>query len=160
WRQMDDRRAKILSAIAHVARICEARTNSPLAGQAITPEPDQSPQWPDEARALRDYAEYLYEGIWRDLCDTLGISVQRIAGETDKVFANFRGLVLSTRGTGPPLEPEVTANTGNEAFRRFDKVEANATLKGFWPFFRRLRPEADYRDWVACGVFDWRALYV
>jgi len=33
-------------------------------------------------------------------------------------------------------------------------------VKGFWPFLRRLRPDADFRDWIACGVFDWRALYV
>ena len=160
WEKTDDRRAKIRSAIAHIKETCETRTNSPLVGQAITPEPDQGPQWPAEAKSLHDYAEYLYEGVWKELCDALGISVQRIAGETDKVFANFRGLVLSTRGIGPPLDPEITANTGNEPFRRFDVVEANAVLKGFWPFFRRFRPEADYRDWIACGVFDWRALYV
>src|SRR5437588_7344525 len=72
----------------------------------------------------------------------------------------FRGLVLSTRGTGEPSAAAATATTGGEPFRRFDVVEANSVLKGFWPFFRRIRSEADYRDWVACGVFDWRALYV
>jgi hypothetical protein len=160
WGRSTDRRARVLSAIAHIKEVCETRTNGPLVGEGIMPEPDQMPDFLTDAANLKRYADYLYDGAWREFCAAMGVSVQRIAGETDKVFANFRGLVLSTRGTGKPLPPAATATTGNEPLNRFNVVEANAVLKGFWPFFRRLRAEADYRDWIACGVFDWRALYV
>jgi hypothetical protein len=161
WRTSTDRRTKVHSAVAHIKQICEARTNGPLIGESITPEPDPLPGFEQDAASLKAFADYLYEDIWTEFCGTFGVSLQRIAGNTDKVFANFRGLVLSTRGTGEPLEDlAATATPGNKKFDRFEVVEANAVLKGFWPFFRRLRPDADYRDWIACGVFDWRALYV
>jgi hypothetical protein len=41
-----------------------------------------------------------------------------------------------------------------------DSAESNAVLKAFWPFLRRITPGADYRDFTACGVMDWRALYI
>jgi hypothetical protein len=160
WNTSTDRRAKVLSAAAHIKRICETRTNSALVSASITPEPDRMPAFQQDAASLKAYADYLYEGIWAEFCEAFGVSLQRIAGKTDKVFANFRGIVLSTRGTGESLDSASTAATGGEPFKRFDVVEANSVLKGFWPFFRRIRPEADYRDWIACGVFDWRALYV
>ena len=28
------------------------------------------------------------------------------------------------------------------------------------PFMRRFRSEGDWRDWIACGIFDWRAIYI
>jgi hypothetical protein len=160
WLGSDDRRAKILSAVAHIKQICEARTNSPLVREAVTPEPDPMPAFAADAARLKDYADYLYEGAWSEFCQAFGLSLQRIAGDRCKVFANFRGLALSTRGTGEPLPAAPTATIGGEPLHRFDGVEANAVLKGFWPLFRRLRSDADYRDWIACGVFDWRALYV
>jgi hypothetical protein len=33
-------------------------------------------------------------------------------------------------------------------------------VKAYWPFIRRMKPYADYREYVACGVFNWRALYI
>ncbi len=160
WKTSKDRRAKVLSAAAHIKQVCEVRTKSALIKQSVIPEPDSIPDFEQDAASLKAYADYLYEGIWAEFCAAFGVSLQRIAGKTDKVFANFRGLVLSTRGTGEPLPAAATATTGGEPFKRFEIVEANSVLKGFWPFFRRIRPEADYRDWIACGVFDWRALYV
>jgi hypothetical protein len=33
-------------------------------------------------------------------------------------------------------------------------------VKAFWPFIRRITPYADQREFIACGVMNWRALYV
>jgi len=33
-------------------------------------------------------------------------------------------------------------------------------VKAFWPFVRRITPFADLREFIACGVMNWRALYV
>jgi hypothetical protein len=33
-------------------------------------------------------------------------------------------------------------------------------VKAFWPFVRRVTPRADFREFIACGVFDWRAIYI
>jgi hypothetical protein len=160
WRASTDRRAKILSAVAHIKRICEGRTKGQLIRGSVTPEPDPIPDFKQDAVSLKAYADYLYEDIWAEFCAAFGVSLQHIAGQTDKVFANFRGLMLSTSGSDAPLDPAFTATTRGDELQRFNVVEADDVLKGFWPFFRRVRPEADYRDWIACGVFDWRALYV
>ena len=41
-----------------------------------------------------------------------------------------------------------------------DGAEPNAVVKAFWPFVRRITPRADFREFIACGVFDWRAIYI
>ena len=41
-----------------------------------------------------------------------------------------------------------------------DGAEANAVVKAFWPFVRRITPRADYREFIACGVLSWRAIYI
>ena len=38
--------------------------------------------------------------------------------------------------------------------------EANAVVKAFWPFVRRTISDADRKEFVACGMMSWRALYV
>jgi hypothetical protein len=38
--------------------------------------------------------------------------------------------------------------------------EANAVVKAFWPFIRRATRDADRKEFVACGLMSWRALYV
>ena len=93
-----------------------------------------------------------------------------LAGDRGEVFANFRGLVLATDGL-----PDQNANDERRAisvdphpFPKFsadpkfdaDGPEANAILKAYWPLIRRVTPNADYREFVACGVLNWRALYV
>jgi hypothetical protein len=86
------------------------------------------------------------------------------------VFANFRGLVLSTNGM-PETAPRAgvdTACIGTVPFPNFsadprfnaDGAEANAVAKAFWPFVRRITPRADYREFICCGVLNWRAIYI
>ena len=92
------------------------------------------------------------------------------------MFANFRGLALSTWGTGKPDElPSIPGSAGDAAFPRFsgsggldpetgysakEPNEANAVVKAFWPFIRRITPNADQREYIACGLMNWRALYI
>ena len=33
-------------------------------------------------------------------------------------------------------------------------------VKAFWPFIRRVTPRADFREFIACGVLNWRAIYI
>src|SRR5262249_22494620 len=101
-------------------------------------------------------------------------------------FANFRGLVMATDGAmskndtiikpadeieqaPDQKDPSIYSHPGSIPFPRFDasgqgygsnKPETNAVVKAFMPFMRRFRPEADWRDWIACGIFDWRAIYI
>jgi hypothetical protein len=39
-------------------------------------------------------------------------------------------------------------------------AEPAAVVKAFQPFMRRFRPEADWRDWIACGISGQRAIYI
>jgi hypothetical protein len=138
-----------------------------------------------ETEVLLGASKYLYAGIWNELCEDFGFKFEDIPGDRGRVFANFRGLVMSTAGAdhlgsepapwapkdgskGPltdamPLEERrATATPGKQPFRKFDGEgpEPNAVVKAFWPFIRRIKPFADYREYIACGVFDWRAIYV
>ncbi|MEQ1756509.1 MAG: hypothetical protein ABL973_20505 [Micropepsaceae bacterium] len=101
-----------------------------------------------------------------------------------EVFADIRTIVLSTdrlecveRFTSPqptkhqrvhlaPRNQELYAEDpsvrSQDGFIRFNPVtgEPNLTLKSFWPFIRRMEPGADDREFISCGVFGWRALFV
>lgn len=186
------RRAKIFKHVDAIKSISEARLKRSTDGRALVdlpllperiintpPQGDENdPKWlADEKEAgktLLDAAEYLYDRIWDDFCRDFNFNLCDIAGETDEVFANFRGLVLSTAGvteptaTSPGIE---TADCGLSPFPRFEAsgdrsgygssvTEPNAVVKAFMPFMRRFRSQADWRDWIACGIFDWRAIYI
>src|SRR5579871_3469739 len=130
----------------------------------------------DCAEALKAAADYLYDDIWKEFCRDFGFNINSIAGETDVVFANFRGLIMSTCGTevteagdlikaSEPKDLSATSHPGSMAFPRFDgngenKTEPNAVVKAYMPFMRRFRSEGDWREWIACGIFDWRAIYI
>jgi hypothetical protein len=101
-----------------------------------------------------------------------------------RAFGYFRGLVLpsmsdaghpasiSKENFAPLDEPIAHSGAGLKVFPRFfgddtrgeefkgQFTEPNAVVKAYWPFIRRVTPEADFRDYVACGVFDFRALYI
>jgi hypothetical protein len=153
------RRNRIFHAARTIREICEKRLDKDPAGTAdILPEADVSRE---AAKALLDASNELYQRIWAEFCKQFGCSLAEIAGETDKIFANFRGVVLSTPGRAP--------ESGDSSLSRFrargirdelDDPHPNAVVKAYWPFVRRTRSEADYRDWIACGVFSWRALYI
>jgi Protein of unknown function (DUF3422) len=129
----------------------------------------------EQTRIFLEAAKYLYAGVWNEFCKSFDFNFQDIPGEQGRVFANFRGLVMSTPGAdvddtfdGDYLNGRIagirrgSATPGKSDFRKFNdkKNEPNAVVKAYWPFIRRIKPYADYREYIACGVFDWRALYI
>jgi hypothetical protein len=139
----------------------------------------------DDARRLLAAANYCYDEIWQELTEAFGLGgLVALDGRTQsnisEVFASFRTLVLASDGLPSPatdqrnaetaalrrkigLNPAAPAATvGIGPFETFDPNcgEPNTVLKAHWPFIRRMSPGADNRDFVACGVFDWRALFV
>jgi hypothetical protein len=167
------RRKRIFQAAADVRAISEGRLIKPCANALdVLPETDLTA---DEAMKLEAAAKLLYVTIWDEFADTFlddpkktktefeksgrDLGLWSIVGKTDKAFAHFTGVVLAA-----PVEADATAKHG--ALARFaprndlTSLYPNKLIKAYWPFIRRTRPEADDRDWIACGVFDFRALYV
>jgi len=118
-------------------------------------------------------ADYVYKTLWDEFCRDFEFNLCDVAGQTNEVFANFRGLVMASNGIDDPKDERATqftaADSGSRLFPRFDGggdgynadvIEPNAVVKAFMPFMRRFRSEADWRDWIACGIFDWRAIYI
>jgi hypothetical protein len=171
------RRGRILSEVERVRAICEARMAADASGarmidREVLPEEGISPA---EAGDLLAASRYLYAQVWSDFCQAAGLS-SLAAGTIGRVFANFRGLVMATDGVPDCAEPQAfPGSSGIEPFPRFkgnggiehdgarsssEPNEANGVVKAFWPFVRRSIPHADRREFVACGVMSWRALYV
>lgn len=129
----------------------------------------------DASAILRD-TELLYSQFWVHFCQDFGFSVRDIVGKQGRVFANFRGVVLSTKGLASgPASPRTVDSPGSNHFPRFGddlpgaqggsteeraSSEANAVVKAFWPMVRRMKPYADSQQYIACGVLNWRALYI
>lgn len=190
---LGERREKIFGHVKNIKTISEERLEAVdrdgkrLIDLDRLPEPDPicgassgairlEHGFTDCAEALKAAADYLYEDIWKEFCRDFDFNINSIAGETDVVFANFRGLVASTCGTKvtehgklvkapEPKDLSETSHPGSTTFSRFDgggedKVEPNAVVKAYMPFMRRFRAEGDWRDWIACGIFDWRAIYI
>ena len=177
------RRHRLLEAVADVRGICESQLEpaAPDGSAAIDlpalPETLRTPDQRDAKElheALKAARNLLYVDIWELFCEEMVCRIERIAGALGEVFANFRGLVMSTEGL-PEVEAPVyspvgsaTASVGSVTFPSFsrddrfnaDGAEANAVAKAFWPFVRRITPRADYREFVACGVLNWRAIYI
>jgi hypothetical protein len=171
------RRERILTEVDRVRSICEPRMVKDAQGiravdREVIPEHDISGA---DADALSAASRYLYLELWEEFCRTLGLN-ELGEGETTRVFANFRGLVMPTDGLPETTEHRAyPGSSGAEPFPRFrgnggtdhtgtrsseQPNEANAVVKAFWPFVRRITPDADQKEFVACGVMNWRALYV
>lgn len=117
------------------------------------------------AAQLRWASELLHERIWKEFSEEFGCWLTDIAGGTDEIFANFRGVMLAAPsnpetpgGKAPHLKRFVYGASNGRG--SLDEPYPNQVVTAYWPFIRRTRSEADNRDWIACGVFDWRALYI
>ncbi|MFZ1105326.1 MAG: hypothetical protein WAN86_21155, partial [Hyphomicrobiaceae bacterium] len=179
---MGMRRRLLMEAVDDIRRICDAQLDSaaPHGPAAVdlpaSPEMLSSPdrRTPRELQdALQAHRNLLYVDIWEAFSQEMSCRLENIAGDRGEVFANFRGLVMSTAGmrtTAPPYirQGAETASVGTAPFASFsadprygaDGVEANAVAKAYWPLVRRITPRADFRAHVACGVMDWRAIYM
>lgn len=192
-RRLGRRRETIFKHVENIRTICETRLEAMdphskrLIDLELLPEPNpvcgDTPVslhlgYTDAAEALKGAADYLYGLLWKEFCAAFDFNLCDIAGDTGEVFANFRGLVISTCGAvqtagglakAPRPDPASTATPATVHFPRFDgggegfgvsKPEPNAVVKAFMPFMRRFRPEGDWRDWIASGILDWRAIYI
>jgi hypothetical protein len=177
------RRRRLLDAVADIRVICEAQFGLSVPGAAAPVDQPAVPeilQSPDQRNgdqlheALKAARNLLYVDVWELFSAEMQCRLEDIAGGRGEVFANFCGLVMSTNGldtTGrPAYQPkgQATASVGTATFANFsrddrfqaDGAEANAVVKAFWPFVRRITPRSDYREFVACGVLGWRAIYI
>jgi hypothetical protein len=171
------RRERILSEADRVRSICEARMvadangNRPI-DREVLPEHGVSGA---DAATLLSASRYLYAQLWEEFCPAMGLD-KLAGGATARIFASFRGLILSTDGLPEASQPrKFPRSSGADTFPRFkgnggidhtgtrssdQPNEANAVVKAFWPFVRRVTPDADQKEFVACGVMSWRALYI
>jgi hypothetical protein len=171
-----NRRRRIFDEVQAIYDRCESRLGGSPGARPIVQEeilPEQSLSEPDAAALMRA-SRFLYSELWDEFWESLGLPpFNQIIGKTGRVFANFRGLVLATPGIeGPSVSP---GSAGDRPFPRFvgngglndkgtasssEPNEGNAVVKAFWPFVRRITPNADQREYIACGVMNWRALYI
>ena len=170
------RRTKIFEHAERTKAICDRQMRTGAVNFDRLPEREVSAS---DAAALRAAADYCYSELWDEFVAAFGFgSVVAADGAPEdrigEVFASFRTLILAVKGasaqstlideSGPTSEDaEVRAGTiGSGRFPTFDNEsgEPNTVLKAYWPFMRRMTPGADDREFIACGVFDWRALYI
>jgi hypothetical protein len=174
------RRGEILRRMASVEEICGPRLGRADIEEDLLPEKLRDPE---DAERLLEASRYLYDRLWVEFCADFELGskgnpedLAAITGnnKVSRVFANFRGLVMAAEGlpAGDSGTPEVRdAHAGMAAFGRFssgegekkqkpEKNEANAVVKAYWPFIRRITAKMDYRDVIACGVMNWRCLVV
>lgn len=168
------RRGRILGEVERVRAICDAQLRADAQGvrvidRELLPEHGVSP---GDATALMAASRYLYAEVWDEFCASMlgGSSLPQIRNA--RVFANFRGLVLATDGLPEAREEHrFPGSSGAEPFPHFrgnggfapgaaEPNESNAVVKAYWPFVRRVTSDADRKEFVACGVMNWRALYV
>ncbi len=162
-------RGEIFGHAEYIRSVCE-RNGRREVEQELLPENGVS-GW--EREKLLGAADYLYNSVWDEFRRDFGLNFDTLLGEGDVqacIFGSFRGLVLSAdgyeteglSGSDRLARRIANANRGREAFDRFnqEKNEPNYVLKAYWPFIRRTTRWADYKEFVACGVMDWRALFV
>jgi hypothetical protein len=183
------RRDRLLGAVETIRTICEQQLKPDANGRAAvdlpaSPETLHGPNGDvasDFDGPLRDARNLLYVDIWERFSAEIGCRLEDIVGERPdrewgargEVFANIRGLIMSTSGLaeGAPsrdVRGAEMASVGTVPFAHFsrnpaftaDGAEANAVVKAFWPFVRRITPRADFREFIACGVLNWRAIYI
>jgi hypothetical protein len=172
--QIDGRRRnKLFDSVEHIGSKCEPRLVVQADGTAAVDRelvPEHSVSAAD-AQSLMAASRYLYSELWDEFAAAFQIAApEALVGRTGRVFANFRGLVIATAGIAVPSDLQsFPGSTGAKPFPRFrgngglnptEDNEANAVIKAYWPFIRRISPFADEREFVACGVMNWRALYV
>lgn len=178
------RRSGIFERLLRVQKLAKDQIVSGAVDQPIDRERGVTQE---TASDLLETAEYLYSGIWDEFLTAFGIAPS--SGQSNRtevggeIFAETRGLVLPAHGIqtpnsearssfnkalknsvgAPPVKSEKSAATvGVGNFETFDDKagEPNTVIKAHWPFIRRISVQADLRDFVACGILDWRALYI
>jgi hypothetical protein len=159
------RRKKIFQTVEAVKEICQNQIAEGSINFPLLPERNISS---DQAKALLEGEDYLYSGVWGEFCKDFDFHLEDAVTSKGRCFANFRSLVMATDGLPSDSKPEnpLNASAPGRKFHRFDDKpaegtsEANAVIKAFWPFVRRINPEADFKEHIACGLMHWRALFI
>jgi len=115
------RRERILSEADRVRSICEARMvadangNRPI-DREVLPEHGVSGA---DAATLLSASRYLYAQLWEEFCPAMGLD-KLAGGATARIFASFRGLILSTDGLPEASQPrKFPRSSGADTFPRF-----------------------------------------
>ncbi|MDX2205175.1 MAG: DUF3422 family protein [Hyphomicrobiaceae bacterium] len=146
------RRKSILSTVKTVTDICDQRIASVIPSGDLLPENLPHSQGAELLKA----AEFLYGEIWDQFRRSFEFTLEDIAGDTCEVFANFLGLVLSTKGDE---KRQVDKTTDGSTFEP-SGAEADRVIAGYFPFVRRAVPAADYRQFTLSGIIGWKAMYI
>ena len=159
---VDARREQILAHIGNIRRICGTSINTAILAKDLLPETLEE----KDAGELLAASHYLYELVWKDFCRDFQLGSEKnpedlsaITGQTGRVFTDVRGLVMETAGMKEAANsPGRFVNDSGRDPAKPD--EANAVVKAYWPFMRRVTPALDNREVIACGMMNWRALYM
>lgn len=161
---------------ANVLEVCENNLRADTGKPAIVDlAAHQNHLGTADVEKLRVARTYLFSHFWHEFALKHFCTLEELAGSEGKVFVNSKGVVLPTKGlaqTGTPgVLPENIrswAHVSTVALPTFsasqqvvaDGAEANAVIKAFWPFFRLANPLADDEEVMACGIMNWRALFI
>jgi hypothetical protein len=169
------RRERLRAAVDDIRRICDFQLGSLAPGgvAADAPALPEFLQSPDHRtslelqEALKAHRNLLYVDIWEAFAREMDCRLEDIAGERGEVFANSRGLVMTTGGlpsatlgyTPLPQRAE-TAQGGADLRFGANGAEADALVRAYWPLVRWVTPRTEARAVVASGLADWRALHI
>jgi hypothetical protein len=180
------RRLKVNQYLQAIREVASAQVKSGAIEHNFIPEREVTPE---QAELLRDGAEYFFESIWKEFQESFGITKaegSEFALLQGEIFADFRGAMMYVPGIEteasdkrrhlydslrsrmginvdrPPADKGASASIGIGSFETFDNKsgEPNTVVRAHWPFIRRMTPWADYRDFSASGIIDWRALFI
>lgn len=172
---------------AHLEAIARSAARQIETGAIEGPNVPEANVGADEALALETASRFCFDDIWREFAASFGFeaivdTLRKDESPIGEVFSDTRSVVLADRtwpealpeaGTTlrdairarkglPPRSDDANGAPGFGVFPRFNAEagEPNSVLKAYMPFVRRMAPGSDDQDIIACGVFDWRALYV
>lgn len=181
------RRHRIVRHVQAIRDLTDAQLAKGLVDLDMLPEAGVDR---DAAQKLSDAADYLYKGIWDEFIASFGLTLwpDKKTGEGSPAghrFSESRGLLISINGTRSPAEdarlrqtadlrkrivtdrdgvqgPPSEGTIGIGEFPIFDAAsgEPNSVIKSLLPFLRRSHVKLDQRELVACGILDWRALFL
>ena len=179
---LGQRRHLLMTAVDDIRHICEAQLEpaSPRGAASVDlpalPEVLRQPdgRTPDELHeALKSHRNLLYVDVWEAFCGGDGLPARGHCGRARRGVRKLprpHHVDRWNAARAAAIRPEAaeTASVGTVPFANFsadagfnsDGAEPNAVVKAFWPFVRRVTPRADFREFIACGVFDWRAIYI
>jgi len=151
------RRQLLLRAVDETRRVCEVKSMPAPTQAQIDVSGREDHGSPRREESLLDARNLLYVSIWKAFSAEMDCRLKDIVGKQSRVFVNARGLVMLANGLARSEMGD--ANIGAED-PPISSGEVTAVVRGFWPFIRRISPAASYGNVIACGVLNWRALYV